>query len=207
MEGEFEFFDEDDVANAEPEQHDIRVSGLRSLFQRECCGGGGVIGYSENDADVFGCFGFRCFAGGFFCPSVFGVVDSEEVVPEDCFFEKSEAEGGFDQAVEHFGCVEVGGVFREGFQYLLGGGEGFFVAQIKACRLHGVRDELGSDEVQFRLRVLRVGGGGKFIDERLEGFVRFCHVDLASFDVLYVLEVDEPFQVEGVGERGRRGVG
>ena len=128
LEGELEFFDEHDVANAEPEQHGVRVSGLRSLFRGKCSRRGSVSGYSEDGSDMFGGVGFQSLASRFFCPATFGVVDMEEVLPEDCLFEKSEAEGGFDEAVEHFRCVEVGRVFREGFQYLLGGGEGFLVA-------------------------------------------------------------------------------
>ncbi len=68
-------------------------------------------------------------------------------------------------------------------------------------------DKLGLNQVELGFRVLRVGRDGKFIDERLERFFRLYHVDLCSFDVLYVLEVDESFKVEGVGERRRRGVG
>ena len=51
------------------------VSGLGSLFRRERCGRGGVIGYSENDENLFGYFGGGCFLLGFFCPSAFGIVD------------------------------------------------------------------------------------------------------------------------------------
>ena len=90
---------------------------------------------------------------------------------------------------------------------MLGCRERFPVAEVEACRLHAVRCELRSDEVEFRFGVLRVGRCGKSVDEGLEGFVGFAHVDLRSFDVLDILEVDESFQVERVGERGRGGVG
>ena len=158
MEGEFEFFDEDDIANAESEQHDIRFSGLGGLFRGECCGRGCVIGYFEEDLSFFVCLGLCHFSGGFFCPSAFSVVDVEEVLPDAGFFDESEAEGGFDESIEHFGCVECCGVFGEGFEDLLGGGEGIFVAEVEARCLDVVGDELCLDEVEFSFGVVRVGG-------------------------------------------------
>ena len=97
------------------------------------------------------------------------------------------------------------GYSERGFENLLGCGERLFVAEVEARRLHAVRYELCSDKVEFRFGVLRVGRFGKSVDEGLEGFVGFAHVDLRSFDMLDILEVDESFQVERVGERGRGG--
>ena len=85
---------------------------------------------------------------------------------------------------------------------MLGGGEGLFVAEVEARRLHVVGCQLCLREVELGFGVVCVRGGGKFVDEGLEGFLGLCHVDLRSFDVLDILEVDEPFKVEGVGEGG-----
>ena len=177
---------------------------MRVLFRRQCCGGGSVIGNDECGSDSFRCGGFFEYSGCFSCPSAFGVVDVEEVLPQDGFFDESEAEGGFDEAVERFGRVEVGGVLFERLQELFCSGEGFFVAEVESRRLHSVGGELCVDEGELCFGVLCVGRGWKFVDEGFEGFFGLYHIDLSSFDVLDVLEIDEPFEIQRVGE-GRGG--